>query len=301
MDGSLAALVAMCVAFFVITVTALLFYLRMQDRLQDRESVIEEYELKEDEWAREKEALVARNQEMAHEARQGPHSASTLTHRVRNLPDPPALPVRERQSFVSSTGNVPNRHQQKRHVQKVFRLVFAGALGDPKLALMRRCCNKWARWVLIRCPGGGGVGSVPRAKFSSPRPIEYFSPADYAQQQQQQQHQLAQRSNSSPTGKRSPGPGHRRQPPQFISYSGNGAGGYGNGYGNGYPHQKTPNGNGARPASPAASYYRQAATPTSPHMHQAQPVPYRAHHDVYTAGGLSGGYPYPSAVRHVEP
>ena len=294
MDSSLAALVAMCVTFFVITVGALLCHLRQQDALLAKDDVIYALETAEGEWVREKEVLLSRTQELESNDTLRRHTGTgTLTHRVRgnSHAEYPALPIKERNSVASFESRSPpglSREQNKGALRRALRTFY------PISLLLRRYYGKWSRWA-VSVRGGSATSAASRAKFNNPRPIEYFTPNDYSNPHT---NPLGNGRNGGGVKKGSSGT-VRRQPPQFATQQPNGV------PMNGYPGAMGGNGGVINGKKGADLGYARATSPVH-HYNQAfqassVPVvrPYQT--DVYAPGGLSGGYPYPSAIRHVEP
>ena len=265
----------MCVAFFVIAVVALLKYLLAADHLRRKDDIIDHYEVKQEDWRLEREHLTARTTELERETKKVHtgnvrHRRQSTTHAAPRSADPPAgNPLTlHRTPQTSDEAKI----QRKVTVRKVLRLTSLKQ-SDPKLAVLRGVFNKWGRYLLIRCP------SASKARFSKPKPIEYFSPSDYSPKQRP----------STPT---THGKASQRQTPQYMGMA-----------------STRPNGAYAAPYQPLAGHVVHSNAGSPGDVYQAQPVPAPAsplgYHltpqDVYApSAGLAGSYPYPSAVRHVD-
>eukprot|EP01065_Artemidia_motanka_P008911 TRINITY_DN14526_c0_g1_i1.p1 TRINITY_DN14526_c0_g1~~TRINITY_DN14526_c0_g1_i1.p1 ORF type:complete len:252 (+),score=7.19 TRINITY_DN14526_c0_g1_i1:65-820(+) len=155
-DGSVGVLIGMCCGFFVITVVALLLYLRQQDLIRLKDSAITDMELREREWEEER-ALLADRAAEAEAARAAP--VPPPPQLGPDQKSAPPLPAQELQSlqqrYINDTGPAAPMstlvtHAERRWLRKQTASRLLRLSADSRYRVIRFTYNKWLRFLVRR-------------------------------------------------------------------------------------------------------------------------------------------------------
>eukprot|EP01062_Namystynia_karyoxenos_P055849 TRINITY_DN46863_c0_g1_i1.p2 TRINITY_DN46863_c0_g1~~TRINITY_DN46863_c0_g1_i1.p2 ORF type:complete len:262 (+),score=33.28 TRINITY_DN46863_c0_g1_i1:68-853(+) len=160
-DDSVGVLIGMCCGFFVITVVALLLYLRQQDLIRLKDSAITEMERLERDWEAERQILQERAARDPGPARDAPGDTDKA----------PPLPAQEScelapldagasAGLLSSAAGAPISKMERRWLRKQTASRLLRLSADTRYRIIRLSYNKWLRFLVARL-GAAGMVSPP--------------------------------------------------------------------------------------------------------------------------------------------